>query len=123
MLLETIHLSKPFGPLQAVQDVTVRENIRLAVQSRGNKNFHPFQNANTLKDVESRTTAILGEVGLKEIALKKVGAVAYGYQRSLEAGIALATHPVLREKPRPPGISLDVKGGERVSLLRTKRRG
>ncbi len=76
-------------------ELTVRENIRLAVQSRGNRNFHLFQNANTLKDVESRTTAILGEVGLGDIALEKAGAVSYGYQRSLEVGIALATHPVL----------------------------
>jgi branched-chain amino acid transport system ATP-binding protein len=166
MLLETIHLNKQFGALQAVQDVnlrieaktihsvigpngagkttlfnavagvfpptsgkvlfqgkdithlkiydrsklgigrsyqvtsifpelTVRENIRLAVQSRGDKNFHLFRNANTLKDVESRTTAILSEVGLNDIAFEKAGAVAYGYQRSLEVGIALATHPVL----------------------------
>jgi len=76
-------------------ELTVKENIRLAVQSRGNRNFRIFQNANRLKDVESRTTSILDEVGLKDIALEKAGAVSYGYQRSLEVGIALATNPIL----------------------------
>ena len=76
-------------------ELTVKENIRLAVQSRGNRNFRIFQNADRLKDVESRTTSILDEVGLKDIALEKAGAVSYGYQRSLEVGIALATNPIL----------------------------
>jgi branched-chain amino acid transport system ATP-binding protein len=76
-------------------ELTVRENIRLAVQSRENKNFHLFQNANKFKEVESKTSSILDEVGLKDIALDKAGAVSYGYQRSLEVGIALATHPIL----------------------------
>jgi len=76
-------------------ELTVRENIRLAVQSRGNKNFSIFQNASKLRDVENKTTSILDEVGLKEIALDKAGAVSYGYQRSLEVGIALATNPIL----------------------------
>jgi branched-chain amino acid transport system ATP-binding protein len=76
-------------------ELTVRENIRLAVQSRGDKNFHLFRNASKLEDVESRTESILGEVGLKDMALDKAGAVSYGYQRSLEVGIALATHPIL----------------------------
>lgn len=76
-------------------ELTVKENIRLAVQSRGNRNFRIFQNANRLKDVENRTTSILDEVGLKDIALEKAGAVSYGYQRSLEVGIALATNPIL----------------------------
>jgi branched-chain amino acid transport system ATP-binding protein len=76
-------------------ELTVKENIRLAVQSRGNRNFRIFQNANRLKDVESRTTSILDEVGLKDIAIEKAGAVSYGYQRSLEVGIALATNPIL----------------------------
>ena len=76
-------------------ELTVKENIRLAVQSRGNRNFRIFQNANRLKDVENRTTSILDEVGLKDTALEKAGAVSYGYQRSLEVGIALATNPIL----------------------------
>jgi len=76
-------------------ELTVRENIRLAVQSRGNKNFNMFRNVNSLKDVEDKTTSILEEVGLIDIAHHKASAVSYGYQRSLEVGIALATDPVL----------------------------
>jgi branched-chain amino acid transport system ATP-binding protein len=76
-------------------ELTVRENIRLAVQSRGNKNFNLFYNTHRLKEIEDKTTTILEEVGLSEIAGSKAGAVSYGYQRSLEVGIALATDPIL----------------------------
>jgi branched-chain amino acid transport system ATP-binding protein len=76
-------------------ELTVRENIRLAVQSRGNRNFNMFRNANSLIDINDKTTSILEEVGLSDIADYKAGAVSYGYQRSLEVGIALATNPVL----------------------------
>jgi len=76
-------------------ELTVRENIRLAVQSRGNNNFNMFRSFSSLKDVEDKTTSILEEVGLGEIANYKAGAVSYGFQRSLEVGIALATNPIL----------------------------
>ncbi len=76
-------------------ELTVRENIRLAVQSRGNRNFNMFRNANSLIDINDKTTSILEEVGLSDIDDYKAGAVSYGYQRSLEVGIALATNPVL----------------------------
>jgi branched-chain amino acid transport system ATP-binding protein len=54
-----------------------------------------FSHSESLKDVEDKTTSILGEVGLSEMAGFKAGAVSYGYQRSLEVGIALATNPTL----------------------------
>jgi len=37
----------------------------------------------------------LEEVGLSDMSGFKAGAVSYGYQRSLEVGIALATDPIL----------------------------
>jgi branched-chain amino acid transport system ATP-binding protein len=54
-----------------------------------------FSHSKNLKDVEDKTTSILEEVGLSDIAGFKAGAVSYGYQRSLEVGIALATNPIL----------------------------
>ena len=76
-------------------ELMVRENIRLAVQSRGNQNFRLFRSAHSLKQVEEKASSILEEVGLGDIASHKAGAVSYGYQRSLEVGIALATDPIL----------------------------
>jgi len=90
-----IGIGRSYQVTSLFPELTVRENIRLAVQSRGNRNFSIFRNANKLRDVESQTTSILDEVGLKDIALDKAGTVSYGYQRSLEVGIALATNPIL----------------------------
>lgn len=76
-------------------ELTVRENVRLAVQSRCDGNFNLFRPASRMKDVEEKTSHILEEVGLSGIARSKASAVSYGFQRSLEIGIALATDPEL----------------------------
>jgi branched-chain amino acid transport system ATP-binding protein len=76
-------------------ELTVKENVRLAVQSRSRCNFNLFRSASRLGDVERKTEAILQEVGLEGLASSRAGGVAYGYQRSLEIGIALATEPSL----------------------------
>jgi branched-chain amino acid transport system ATP-binding protein len=104
-------------------ELTVRENIRLAVQSRGNRNFSIFQNANKLKDVESKTTSILDEVGLKDITLDKAGAISYGYQRSLEVGIALATNPVLLLLDEPTSGMPPDEARRMMNLIKRISRG
>jgi len=88
-------IGRSYQVISIFPELTVMENIRLAAQSRTNKSINIFRSANSLKDVEEKTTSILEEVGLSNIAHHKASAVSYGYQRSLEVGIALATNPIL----------------------------
>ncbi len=104
-------------------ELTVRENIRLAVQSRGNKNFNMFSHSESLKDVEDKTTSILEEVGLSDMAGFKAGAVSYGYQRSLEVGIALATNPVLLLLDEPTSGMPPDEARRMMNLIRKISKG
>ncbi len=76
-------------------ELTVRENVRLAVQSRGKHNLSMLRKASDLKEVERKTTAILEEIGLSGLEGQKAGTIPYGSQRSLEVAIAVATEPIL----------------------------
>ena len=75
--------------------LSIKENVRLGVQSRTKSNFSLFRKASSLKEVEEKTLQVLEEVGLKGIMNKKASEVSYGDQRALEIAIALATSPRL----------------------------
>jgi branched-chain amino acid transport system ATP-binding protein len=75
--------------------LSIKENVRLGVQSRTKSNFSLFRKASSLKEVEERTLQVLEEVGLTGIMNKKASEVSYGDQRALEIAIALATSPRL----------------------------
>ncbi len=75
--------------------LSIKENVRLGVQSRTKSNFSLFRKASSLKEVEDKTLQVLEEVGLTGIMNKKASEVSYGDQRALEIAIALATSPRL----------------------------
>jgi len=75
--------------------LTIKENVRLGVQSRTPHNFSMFKKASSLKEVETKTLQILEEVGLTDVMHQKAGEVSYGIQRALEVAIAMATSPQL----------------------------
>jgi branched-chain amino acid transport system ATP-binding protein len=75
--------------------LTIKENVRLGVQSRTNWNFTLFKKASSLKEVEDKTVQILQQVGLTDVKHHKAGEVSYGIQRALEIAIAMATSPQL----------------------------
>jgi branched-chain amino acid transport system ATP-binding protein len=75
--------------------LSIKENVRLGVQSRTKSNFSLFRKASSLKEVEEKTLQVLEEVGLTGIMNKKASEVSYGDQRALEIAIALATSPQL----------------------------
>ncbi len=89
-------------------ELTVHENVWLAVKSRSKNNFNMFRKASDLKEVEEKTTAILDEMGLRELKDQKAGTIPYGSQRSLEVAIAVATDPILLLLDEPTsGMSVD----------------
>ena len=75
--------------------LTVRENVRIAVQSKSRKRFNIFRRAIDLEDIENRTTAILDQFKLIEYEKKKADTIPYGSQRILEIAITVATEPIL----------------------------
>ncbi|WP_375459051.1 ATP-binding cassette domain-containing protein [uncultured Enterovirga sp.] len=73
--------------------LTVEENIRLAVQARHPRRFHPMVRARGIVEIETETSALIRYLGLAGIERAEAGALSYGGQRLLDMGLALATRP------------------------------
>ncbi|NIM97735.1 MAG: ATP-binding cassette domain-containing protein [candidate division Zixibacteria bacterium] len=90
-----VGIGRSYQVTSIFSELTVQENVRLAVQSRGKHNFSIFRKFSDLTDVEEKTMAVLSQMGLKDIEGQKAGTIPHGSQRSLEVAIALATDPIL----------------------------
>ena len=89
-------------------ELTVRENVRLAVQSRSKHNFSFFRHTESLPELIEKADVILEEMGIYGLADKTASTIPYGSQRSLDVAIALATEPKLLLLDEPTsGMSPD----------------
>jgi branched-chain amino acid transport system ATP-binding protein len=73
--------------------LSVFDNVHVAVLSHHGKSSNVFASAARL--VERETYAVLEQVGLADEAQSVAGTLAYGFQKQLELGIALASEPQL----------------------------
>jgi len=88
-------LSRSFQITNFYPNLTVYENIRLAVQSGRTSLLDHVRRHTRLTDVAERTEAVLDRVGLLGDAEREANTLAYGQQRHLELGIALGLDPEL----------------------------
>ncbi|HEX8704212.1 MAG TPA: ABC transporter ATP-binding protein [Myxococcaceae bacterium] len=75
--------------------MTVLENIRVAMQRKLGTSFHFWRPERTLAALNDRAHALLEEVGLRSFADTPAGELAYGRKRTLELATTLALEPVL----------------------------
>ena len=88
-------------------NLTVADNLRLAIQSRG-KVFRPFRNAASQQEVEEKMQVVLQEIGLTEKTNDLAANLSHGEQKYLEIGIALGTDPKLLLLDEPTaGMSIE----------------
>ena len=73
--------------------LTVRENIRLAVQARDAQAFNIWRHADDLEQVNARTAELIRYLGLAGIEPAEAGSLSYGGQRLLDMGVSLASQP------------------------------
>ena len=88
-------ISRSYQVTSIFPDLTVRENVRLAIQSRTHHNLSFFRLTENLTDIIERADAILEEMGLYSFAENIASTIPYGSQRSLDVAIAMATEPRL----------------------------
>ena len=88
-------LARSFQITNLFRALTVRENLRLAVQARHPNRFDLWRRASDAAEVERETEAILDYVGLRPIAENKPESLSYGGQRLLEIAIALCAAPAV----------------------------
>ncbi|MBV5270949.1 MAG: ATP-binding cassette domain-containing protein, partial [Afipia sp.] len=86
-------IGRSFQITNLFPELSVGENIRLAVQARHPRRFDPFTNALSIEAINRETDEIIRYLGLAGIEKAEAGALSYGGQRLLDMGVALATAP------------------------------
>ncbi|WP_320202058.1 ABC transporter ATP-binding protein [Agrobacterium sp. rho-13.3] len=86
-------LVRSFQVTRLFQDMTPAEHVALAVLQRDGHATRLFGNFLTMPDVMAEVSALLGKLGLADLAHRRVSEIAYGQQRLLELAMALALKP------------------------------
>ena len=76
-------------------NITVLENVRLALQRALGTSFHFWKSVRTLNSLDARAMELLERVDLARFARATAGELAYGRKRSLEIATTLAMEPEL----------------------------
>jgi branched-chain amino acid transport system ATP-binding protein len=74
-------------------NLSVLENVRLALQRKLGKNFHFWRSERLLHGLHPQVYDLLDAVGLREYADKKASELPYGRKRALEIVTTLALEP------------------------------
>lgn len=92
--LARLGLARSFQITSLFPDLSVFENLRVAVQARrGTLAF--WRDARDLGEINRRAERLLADIGLGGRRHDAAGALSHGEQRHLEIGVALAADPAL----------------------------
>jgi len=86
-------LARSFQITSLFPSLTVWEHLRLGVQARAPRRFHPLIQARSLEEVNAQTRELVRFLGLEGVEGATVADLSYGGQRLVEIGVALAARP------------------------------
>jgi branched-chain amino acid transport system ATP-binding protein len=86
-------LARSFQITSLFLDLSVLDNVALAVQAHAGHSFHFWRNARAEKELREPAHAALARVGLSARAGLPASALSHGEHRQLELAIALAGNP------------------------------
>lgn len=109
-------MGRSFQITSLFPDLTVAENVRLAIQAGDPARMNPWQRASGITRINDKAREIIEWVGLAGMEGARAGSLSYGGQRLLDLGLALANHPriLLADEPL---AGLSVAERERVGNL------
>jgi branched-chain amino acid transport system ATP-binding protein len=88
-------LVRSFQITNVFDSLTVKENVRLACQSRLREKVSLLKSATSLEGMKEKTEEILERIGLLRYQDAVAGELSHGDQRHLEIAMTLATSPRL----------------------------
>jgi branched-chain amino acid transport system ATP-binding protein len=97
--------------------LSVFDNVQVAVLSHQKKSLNLYAPATRL--AERETYALLEQVGLADEAQSVAGTLAYGFQKQLELGIALASEPQLLLLDEPTAGMSPQETASTIALIGT----
>jgi branched-chain amino acid transport system ATP-binding protein len=120
-------MARTFQITNVFKELTVYENVRIAVQAGTVGGFTFFKDIRSFPEIRDRTLGILEEMELHEYKDLSADSLSHGDQRRLELAIAIASRPkiLLLDEPTA-GISpkdvgratdLILKTSEKVTIL------
>ena len=96
--------------------LTVRENVRVALQRRRGNSFDFWRSKRVLHALDDRAMALIGDVGLGSYADRLAVELPYGRKRALEIATTLALEPELLLLDEPTA-GMGREDIERISAL------
>jgi branched-chain amino acid transport system ATP-binding protein len=115
-------LARSFQITSLFLDLSVLDNVALAVQAHAGHSFQFWHDARKEKDLREPALAALTRVGLADRADRQASALSHGEHRQLELAMALAGKPrmLLLDEPMA-GLGTD-ESARMVELLRELKR-
>jgi branched-chain amino acid transport system ATP-binding protein len=115
-------IARTFQITEVFPELTVRENLRIAVEVAGGYRLTVWQKANTDGEVKARVVDLLDISGLSDKADRLVGELSHGDQRATEIMMALALKPRLLLLDEPTAGMGDQETYDITQLIRKLHR-
>jgi branched-chain amino acid transport system ATP-binding protein len=115
-------IARTFQITEVFPELTVRENLRIAVESASGFRLSIWQSRNDDGEVKARVVDLLEMGGLSEKADRLVGELAHGDQRATEIMMALALKPRLLLLDEPTAGMGDQETYDITQLIRKLHR-
>jgi branched-chain amino acid transport system ATP-binding protein len=116
--LVTAGLVRTFQITTIFTELTVTENVELAVRSHLGRNFDVFHQASRLGQAQNEAQEVLGTVGLLDRAGARGDQLSYGDKRVVEVAIALALNPKVLLLDEPTAGMSRSEAGRIAKLVR-----
>jgi len=110
-------VARTFQRNNLFQNLSVIENLRLAVQARRGKTLDFFTPVRELRDLLTRAEELMLRVHLSGDGARLARNLSYGEQRQLEIGIALAGEPDLLLLDEPTSGMSPAETGRMIELI------
>jgi branched-chain amino acid transport system ATP-binding protein len=111
-------IARSFQITSIFPDLSVYENIRIAIQSRTRFNYNFLTNFKKVEGVGNKVRGVLQEVGLSHKADKIAKNLSYGERRAIDIGIALATEPNLLLLDEPTSGMSEEESSRIIGLIK-----
>ena len=98
--------------------LTVRENVRVALQRRLGNSFHFWRSERVLNDLDARALELVEAVGLTAFAELPAVELPYGRKRALEIATTLALEPEMMLLDEPTAGMTHEDVGRITSLIK-----
>jgi branched-chain amino acid transport system ATP-binding protein len=115
-------LARSFQITSLFLDLSVLDNVALAVQAHAGHSFHFWRDARSEPELRDPARAALARVGLSERAYLPASALSHGEHRQLELAMALASSPRMLLLDEPMAGLGPEESARMVGMLRALKR-